>query len=85
MKNLTALLERFNKRLNKDRITKGVITETILHATGVNLSPEAISLKEGILTVSATATIKNEIKLKEEGIRREFKERGVPISRIIYT
>lgn len=84
MKNLLTLLERFSKSLHKDTLTREAVCEAILHSTGIKLSPDAVTLKDGVLTISASATAKNEMRLKEERIRDELKGAKVAFSRIIY-
>ena len=85
MKDLFNLLERFSKSLNKGKHTKEVISQVIFERALVTLSPEDISLKEGVLMIQASAVAKNEISLKESTIKGDLKEKHhLPISRIIY-
>ena len=85
MKNLRSLLERFTKSLNKDAVTKGAVIDVVRQRIGITLSEENISLKEGILTITAGAALKNELRLKEEAIKDELKEvYGVIATRVIY-
>lgn len=85
MKNLTDLLKRFSQSLNKDTQTKEIVARIILARTGVNLSSEKISLKNGVLEISTSPAAHNEIRLKEEGITQELKEfHKIPILRILY-
>jgi len=85
MINLSNLLERFSKSLNKDSWTKETILSTILEKTRVNLPQENVFLKDGVLEIRASASAKNEIMLKEESIKTELKERyQISFSRIIY-
>ncbi|MBX4206252.1 hypothetical protein KW784_00445 [Candidatus Parcubacteria bacterium] len=86
MKNLLTLLGRFTKSLNKDGLTKGKVAETVLHTTGVKLSPDVISIKEGVLTIQASPAAKNEMRLKEEKIKEALRGlHNIRVSRIIYT
>lgn len=85
MKNLLTLLERFSKSLNKDSLTKGAIIEVVKKRTQVLLNEENLTLKDGVLEITTGAAAKNELKLKEEGIRSELKEaHRIAISRILY-
>lgn len=85
MENLSKLLERFAKVLNKDRNVKEVVSQVVLARTRVSLSHESISLKEGVLEINTSPAAKNEIRLKEEAILNELKElHKLPISRILY-
>ncbi len=80
MKNLSSLLERFSKSLNKDSLLKENIINIIKTNTKASISQENISLKGGILEIKTTPVIKSEIKLKEEEIINSLKG----VSRIIY-
>ena len=85
MKNLFHLLERFSRSLNKDTLTKETIIETIREHTNISLKAEALNVKEGVLELQGSPTINNEIRLKEEGLKTELKERyHINITRILY-
>jgi hypothetical protein len=85
MQNLRALLERFAKVLNKDTHFKESVSAVIQARTGAVVSPDKISLKEGVLQIEASPAVKNEIRLKEESIRSELKElHNISISRVLY-
>ena len=80
MKDLFNLLQRFSKSLNKDALLKEKIAQIISHYIKINLPPDNLNLKEGVLEISASPIVKNEIKLKEEKILSELRE----VSSIIY-
>lgn len=84
MQNLQKLLERFSRALDKDGALKSVVIETVQKKTGAQLKKENISLKEGVLEISAGASMKNELKLKESAILEELALRGVKIGRVLY-
>lgn len=85
MKNLFDLLQRFSSSLNKDTFTKETIARVVEERTRVILKPEDLSLKEGVLEVTAGASAKNEIRLKEEAIKTELKElHKIALMRILY-
>lgn len=85
MKNLQALLERLTKTLNKDESIKGAIVQAIASKTGITLQGEAIMLKEGVLTITGSPAVKNEIRLKEEIIGIELKEiYQIVVTRFLY-
>lgn len=85
MRSFQSLLERLSKTLNKDELIKGSVIQAVASRTGVTLPGEAIMLKEGQLTISASAPVKNEIRLKEELIKTELKEaHQIVITRILY-
>lgn len=74
MKNLLNLLERFSNSLNKDTLTKEIITRTLKEEVGIQIDPEKISLKEGVLSIEASPIVKNEINLKEEILKNKLKK-----------
>ncbi len=85
MKDLFKLLERFTKSLNKDTDTKEAIASVIKERVGVSIPIENISLKEGVLSITASGTVNNAIKLKEEAVLLEIRERyKTPVVRILY-
>lgn len=85
MRNLTELLKRFNLSLNQDKEIKKNIIQLIYEKTSITLKPDDLSLKNGILNLTAGSASKNEIRLKEELILLEIKERyGIRVSRIVY-
>lgn len=79
MKRLNEILGRLSDVLNKDTRLKSSVIEVVRAHTRATLMPEDINLKDGILELSASQVAKNEIKLKEELIKKELK-----LSRIIY-
>lgn len=85
MENLSKLLGRFSKILNRDASTKDAIIRVILEKAKVSLNPENIFLKDGILQIDSSPAAKNEISFKEQVIRDELKERHyIFVSRILY-
>ncbi len=85
MRNISDLLKRFTNSLNKDTIARQAVAEVVLTSTGIKIPPENISLKEGVLSITASATAKNEMKLKEERIIDAAREiYSIRIARVIY-
>ena len=84
MKNLFELLERFSKSLNQDQFTKDTIIATIENQTKIKLSPEKVSLKEGVLEIVATPVVKSEIALREQDLKQDLKSKNIFVSRILY-
>lgn len=85
MRNLLQLLERFTKSLNRDELIKKAVIEAVRGSTGVSLKEEDILIKEGVLELSAGGAAKNEIKLKEESIKKQLKERyKLTLFRVLY-
>jgi hypothetical protein len=85
MRNLTDLLKRFTSSLNKDEIARQAVVDAVSASTGIKLAPQGISLKEGVLTISAGAAAKNEMRLKEARIIDTLKGLyNIRVSRVIY-
>lgn len=79
MKYLSTLLERISKTLNRDELVKGRVVEVVRNYTKVTLNPTKINLKNGVLELETGPAAKNEIRLKEEIIKKELQ-----LSRILY-
>lgn len=85
MKSILTFLEKFSRNLNKNVLIKENISKVIQEKTKINLLPEQINLKNGILEINASGTVKNEIILKEMSIKDELKESyRISVSRILY-
>ncbi len=79
MKGLDSLLNRISSILDEEELRKKSIQDFIREKTKVTLNLEQIFLKDGVLEIEASPSAKNEIKLKEDLLKRELK-----ISRILY-
>ncbi len=85
MENLHKLLERFKRSLDKDLVARAAVMEAVKKVTGAALKEENISIKDGVLGISAGATLKNELKIKEKAVLEELKNtHHVRIGRILY-
>ena len=85
MKDLSSLIARISKALGSDTLFKSSVCEAIKECVGGNLLEQDISIKEGVLTLRASPSLKNEIRLKEEKIISCIKEKcGTRIVRILY-
>ena len=84
MRNLTSLLQRITKSLNRNELTQTNIISTIKKLTKVELRHEDISLQNGVLSISLNPTAKNEVRLKEAGIIEDLRSRQIYINRILY-
>ncbi len=84
MQNLTSLLERFSRSLNKDVYLKEIVLEVIKSRVGVSLPPDSISIKDGVLGITTSPVVKNEISLKESLILKELSLRSVGVSKVLY-
>lgn len=85
MRNLSSLLERLSKFLNKDELRKQRVLEVIEETTKAKLENKNIFIKEGVLEIEASPVFKNEIRLKETEIKTILKERyAIVIGRVLY-
>lgn len=84
MQNLTSLLERFSRSLNKDAYLKEIVLEVIKSRVGVSLPPDSIAIKDGVLGITASPVVKSEISLKESLILKELSLRSVGVSKVLY-
>lgn len=84
MRNITSLLERFSRILDKDSVLKQGVSESIKQEIGIAIPASDIMLKNGVLELTAGSTVKNEIRLKEERLLASFREKGIVVSKIFY-
>lgn len=84
MRNLSSLLNRLTRALDKDSFTKESVIDVVLSLTKASLTKENIQIKEGVLEIQTTPGAKNEIRIKEEQIKGELRSREVFITRILY-
>lgn len=84
MRNLSSLLNRLTRALDKDSFTKESVIDVVTNLTGAKLTKEDIRIKEGVLEIQTTPGAKNEIRMKEERIKDELRSREVFITRILY-
>jgi len=74
MRNLSSLLERVSKALNRDRSSKEAVVSVIYKYTKAVVPEANLMLRDGILEIITSSTIKNEITLKEKVIKDELKD-----------
>lgn len=84
MKNLLSLLEKFSKILDKDKSIKETVSRVIREKTGAIIQEESVSIRNGVLELALSATVKNEVSLKEQVIKEELSKHQVFFSRILY-
>jgi len=85
MKTLTTLLERISASLGRDTTTKEGVLECVKDIVGFNLTSNDIYIANGVLEITTSPAKKSTIKLEEDRILREIKERcNVSITRIFY-
>jgi len=73
MMDLKSLLERLSNSLNKDTKLKDQVIQIIKNHTHIEINPNQINLKDGILEINANPIINNEIRLKENLIKPELR------------
>lgn len=73
MKDFTTLLKKVYASLNKDTLERENILYTLKNTTGVTLTSSDVFVREGVLEISASPVVKNEIKLKEDTILNTLK------------
>jgi len=85
VRNLSLLLEKISRSLNKDKFIKDAIISTISDSIKIQISEDKISLKEGVLGINTTPIIKNELILKEDLIKSTLKNNhNINIVRFLY-
>ncbi len=73
MKDFSELLKKIYTSLNKDALEKENVLFELKNFTGAKLDSASIFIRDGVLEISASPTLKNEIKLKEEKILSALK------------
>ena len=85
MKDFSLLLKKVYASLNKDTQERENILYTLKNTTGVTLTSSDVFVREGVLEISASPVIKNEIKLKEDAILNTLKTSyNLSYSRVLY-
>ncbi|MES2213834.1 MAG: hypothetical protein V4465_00360 [Patescibacteria group bacterium] len=85
MKDLSSFLGRFLKSLGVDTGSREAVRDSIKNLTGIELSLEEISIKEGTLIVASTPGKHTALRLKEERILEALKaQKGLPVNKILY-
>ena len=79
----TSILQGLQKKIDAHTAYKKDVVEVIHDVLNISLTPESvISLKDGILTLSLTPTIRMALILKKDEIIRNLVAKGVQISSI---
>ena len=85
MRNLSSLLQRISKVLDRGRIHKEIVISVVLIHTNIPLKESQVCLKGGVLEITTTSIMKNEISLKEREILESLKlDHGIMVSKIFY-
>lgn len=85
MKSLSSLIERIAKSLNKDSINKEAVESVLLEKISPNLKLEEISIKDGVLIISASPGIKQAIKMREKEVLEALRhQHNLRLSRVLY-
>ena len=85
MKTISSLLERITKSLGKSTLLKESIISIVQEKTGALLLEKDISFKDGVLEITASPALKNELRMKEESIKGAVRNAtGANIVRVLY-
>jgi hypothetical protein len=85
MKDFGSLLKKIYTSLNKDTLERENILYTLKNTTGVTLTSSDVFVREGVLEISASPVVKNEIRLKEDAILNTLKNSyNLSYSRVMY-
>ncbi len=85
MKEFGTLLKKLYSSLNRDVLERENILYTLKTTTGITLTSSDLFIREGVLEISASPVVKNEIKLKEEAILEALKNSyNLSYSRVLY-
>jgi hypothetical protein len=85
MRNLSALLERLVKSVNKDGYIKELVIMEVKSWTGATLKEDKIALRNEVLEIDASAPVKSEIRLREREILKALNNtHRIFITRILF-
>ncbi|MDB5266778.1 MAG: hypothetical protein JWN89_593 [Parcubacteria group bacterium] len=85
MKDLTSLLGRFLRSLGVDTGSREAVKEIIRGLSGITLTLEEISIKEGVLVITSTPGKNNALRLKEDRILEALRaQNGLHVNKILY-
>jgi hypothetical protein len=85
MKDFGSLLKKVYASLNKDTLERENILYTLKNTTGVTLTSSDVFIRDGVLEISASPVIKNEIRLKEDAVLNTLKNSyNLSYSRVLY-
>ncbi|MDQ3089719.1 MAG: hypothetical protein M3Q24_01020 [bacterium] len=85
MKDFSELLKKIYASLNKDTLEKENVLLELKNCTGAKLDSSSVFIRDGVLEISASPTLKNEIKLKEERLLTALKNNHkLSYTRILY-
>jgi hypothetical protein len=76
-----SILHTLQKKIDAQNAYKETVSESIQQVIGVKIPPSAVtSLKEGVLIIQSSPSVKMAILLKREKILAVLKERGLTVS-----
>lgn len=85
MKDFKSLLKKVYESLNKDTLERENVLYALKNSTGVTLTSSNVFIRDGVLEITASPVVKNEIKLKEEAILSTLKNSfNLSYSRVLY-
>jgi hypothetical protein len=85
MKEFSSLLKKLYSALNKETVERENVLFVLKNNAGITLKSGDIFIKDGVLEICASPTVKNEIKLKEEAVLSSLKTAfNLSYSRVLY-
>ncbi len=75
--NVGSLLARYEKLFDSHIKDKDLVCMVLKEEVGINVSPEAISIKDHVVRISAGFALKNEIFLKKTKILERLKSADI--------
>lgn len=72
-----SVLHALYKKINHEQVSKDKIVEIISSILKTKITPDQITVKDGVLIVTAPATIKMALLLKKEALLKELKPNGI--------
>ncbi len=78
-----SILSKIKEDLDQRTASKQVLSDVIYEAVHIRIPVDALELKDGVLKVSVTPTIKTALFLKKDAILTHLTNRSIRVSRII--
>ncbi|HEY4515972.1 MAG TPA: hypothetical protein VJH67_02165 [Candidatus Paceibacterota bacterium] len=82
MLNIKSFFQKFAKIQEESAASKEGITNAIKKVTGINLTPNNFTLEEGVLRLSVTPIIRNELYMRKDKIISELTSAGFKVKEI---
>ena len=78
----SVLLAKVKQRLDESSGVQEKIVRSIKEIIGVSIQPEYIQVKQGVLTIISSPTVRSMILLKKDVLLKKIQEEGVSIHTI---